>query len=240
MSEPLLCVRGLYAGYRKVEVVRDLSLEVARGEVVALLGPNGAGKTTTLLTLAGALPALRGDIEFADHHPRHGGGAHVIARSGLTLVPEGRGLFAQLSVADNLKLARRDRIERSDPVLSFFPALQPLWRRKVALLSGGEQQMLALARALLRRPKLLLIDEMSLGLAPQLVIRLLAVVRQLADRDGVGVLLVEQHAPLALDIADRALVMRHGELVLSGSAEQIRAQSGALESSYLGGPNRGK
>jgi branched-chain amino acid transport system ATP-binding protein len=224
VSDQLLRVHALHAGYRNVAVVRDLDIDVRRGEVVAMLGPNGAGKSTTLLTIAGVLPAQSGQMELVGRPmPRRA------ARSGVVLVPDDRGLFAQLTVADNLKLAARSRTSRLRDVFrdvfDVFPALEPLLRRRVGLLSGGD----------VRRPRLLLLDEMSLGLAPQLVARLLAVIRTLADRDGVGVLLVEQHAALALDVADRVLVLRHGELALAGPAAQVRQQAGVLEHSYLGG-----
>ncbi|MFE5563999.1 ABC transporter ATP-binding protein [Amycolatopsis japonica] len=227
----ILQVRDLHAGYGGVEVVRGVSFDVAPGQVVALLGPNGAGKTTTLSTIAGVLPPLRGEMLVDGRKLARK--AHLVVRSGISLVPEDRGLFSQLSVADNLKLVRRRKVDRDGPVLSQFPALRKLWRRRVGLLSGGEQQMVALASALLRAPRLLLIDEMSLGLAPQVVARLLAVVRELADREGIAVLLVEQHASLVLDIADHALVLRRGQIALSGSAEEVRAQPELLESSYL-------
>lgn len=228
-----LSVQALHAGYQNVEVVRGLSFHVEPGEVVALLGPNGAGKSTSLLTIAGALPPIAGQIT-AFGVPIHRQPAHVVSRTGVALVPEDRGLFGQLSVADNLRLAQKRTVKRSHPVLTSFTPLQALWRRKVGLLSGGEQQMVALAGALLRRPRLLLLDEMSLGLAPMIVAHLLATVRELADRDGIAVLLVEQHAQVALDVCDRAMVMRHGEMVLEGSAESVRSRIDAIEESYLG------
>ena len=232
MSERLLTIRGLHAGYSGVAVVRDLDLHVDAGEVVALLGPNGAGKTTTLLTVSGFLPVLAGSVEVfgrsvADR-PRHS-----LAREGLAHVLEDRSLFLQMTVAENLRVAARtsDSVDRS---LDYFPALRPLLDRRAGLLSGGEQQMLAIARGLSSSPRLLMIDEMSLGLAPIIVERLLPVIRRIVDETGTGVLLVEQHVRMALDVADRGYVLSHGQLELEGTAADLVADSGRLRASYLG------
>lgn len=233
MSAPVLRVEGLHAGYRGVEVLRDVSFSVAEGEIMALLGPNGAGKTTSLLTVAGVIRPSRGEVMVLGH-PNERQPTSRLAKRGMVLVPEDRGLFGQLSVADTLRLAQRSRVRKTDEVVSLLPALEPLWRRKVALLSGGEQQMVALAAALVRRPRLLLLDEMSLGLAPQIVSELLAAVRRMADQQGTGVLLVEQHARIALASSDHAVVLRHGEVALAGRAEDVGAQLHLIESSYLG------
>ncbi|MEV6013406.1 ATP-binding cassette domain-containing protein [Streptomyces sp. NPDC051976] len=233
MSAQVLNVEGLHAGYRGVEVLRDISFSVAEGEVVALLGPNGAGKTTSLLTFAGVIRPSRGAVRVLGF-PSERQSTHLLAQRGMVFVPEDRGLFGQLSVADTLRLAQRSRVRETDEVMDLLPALRPLWRRKVALLSGGEQQMVALAAALVRRPRLLLLDEMSLGLAPQVVSELLAAVRRMADQDGTGVLLVEQHARVALAASDRAIVLRHGEVALEGCAEDVSSQLHVVESSYLG------
>lgn len=230
----VLETKQLCAGYGKTEVVRSLDIEVKAGELVALLGPNGAGKSTTLMTISGALPSLSGEIT-AFGTRIDGMPSHRVSRMGVALVPEDRGLFRALSVAENLRLAHRKIVKRDDPALQYFPALAKLWHRKVGLLSGGEQQMVALAGALLRGPKILLLDEMSLGLAPRIVAELLALTRRLADESGVSVLLVEQHPALALAHADRAYVLNHGEVVLSGPASEVAAAVEALEASYLGG-----
>jgi branched-chain amino acid transport system ATP-binding protein len=227
----LLEVEGLWAGYDRTPVVRDLSLTVAPGEVVALLGPNGAGKTTVLMTIAGLLPALRGSVRLSGR-PTQARAPYRNVHHGLGYVTDDRSLFPQLTARENLRLATRTR--RVWPGLErCFPALVPLLDRPAGLLSGGEQQMLALARALAARPKLLLIDEMSMGLAPVVLAGLAPVVRRAADQDGVGVLLVEQHVPVALDIADRGLVLRHGEMVAADSTAELAADHELLRATYL-------
>ncbi|HJL91512.1 MAG: ABC transporter ATP-binding protein [Acidimicrobiales bacterium] len=242
-SSDLLRIENLDTGYAGVPVVRDLNLYVAKGEVVALLGPNGAGKSTTLLTISGLIPILSGSI-FALGEEVDSRNPHLMARRGLAHVAEDRSLFFNLTVNENLKLGLRpDKtgmeagLERA---LEMLPALRPLVNRRAGLLSGGEQQMLAVARALVSRPKLLLVDEMSLGLAPIIVEQLLPIVRDIADQTETGVLIVEQHVNLALNVADRGYVMNHGELVMEGSAEELLERQDLLEASYLGGELEGE
>jgi branched-chain amino acid transport system ATP-binding protein len=232
-TAPLLRVEKLEAGYLGIPAVRDLSLTVAPGELVALLGPNGAGKTTTLSAIAGVLEPLSGSISFED---REIGGepAHRLARESIALVPEDRALFFGLTVRENLRLARRGVSMSEGELIGILPELEKCLDRKAGVLSGGEQQMLALGRALISRPRLLLVDEMSLGLAPVIVERLMPVLRRTAEGLGSGVLFVEQHIPLALELAERVYVLNHGRLVLEGKAADLRGRRDLLEASYLG------
>lgn len=229
----LLEISEMSSGYNGVPVVRDLNLCVDEGEVVALLGPNGAGKTTTLLTTSAMLPILKGDIKVLGASIK-GQRPHHVARSGLSHVPEDRSLFFQLTVRENLRLRAKLGSTELNEALEYFPALEGLMDRRAGLLSGGEQQMLAMARALTVKPRLLMVDEMSLGLAPIIVERLLPVLREIATKTGTGILLVEQHVHLALEVADRAYVLSHGDLVLEGSASHLRDNAHLIESSYLG------
>jgi branched-chain amino acid transport system ATP-binding protein len=231
-----LIVRDLSAGYQGVPVVRELNLEVRPGEVVALLGPNGAGKTTTLETIAGLNHPIAGTVEVSGENAG-GTPAYVLARKGLALVPEGRALFPGLTVREHLRLAggRGNRAgSREDELLEMLPELRKCLGRKAGLLSGGEQQMLAVGRALVTRPRLLLVDEMSLGLAPVIVERLLPILRRAADELGASVLFVEQHVALALEISDRAYILTHGRIRLEGAAAELRERRDLLAASYLG------
>ncbi len=230
----VLEIENLSTGYNGVPVVRDLNLHVDEGEIVALLGPNGAGKTTTLLTTSALVPIIKGDIRVFGQSVK-GRRPHVVARSGLAHVPEDRSLFFQLTVRENLKLGAVKGAADLDAALGYFPALADLLDRKAGLLSGGEQQMLAMARALTVKPKLLMVDEMSLGLAPIIVERLLPVLRRIASETGAAVLLVEQHVHLALEVADRAYVLSHGNLTMEGDAKHFAANRHLLETEYLGG-----
>jgi branched-chain amino acid transport system ATP-binding protein len=228
-----LAVRDLSAGYRGVPVVRELNLEVRPGEVVALLGPNGAGKTTTLETIAGLNRPISGAVELSGEGIG-GKPAHLLARRGLALVPEGRALFPGLTVAEHLRLAGGRARGAEDELLEILPELRKCLGRKAGLLSGGEQQMLAVGRALVTRPRLLLVDEMSLGLAPVIVERLLPILRRAAGELGSSVLFVEQHVALALEISDRAYVLTHGRIRLEGPAAELRGRRELLAASYLG------
>jgi len=238
MAERVIDIKNLSTGYGGIPVVRGLNLHVNPGEVVALLGPNGAGKTTTLLTISGILQPVSGEVNVLGS-PVTGERPEKVARRGLAHVAEDRSLFFDLSVQENLRLGLTpDRAKRAvamENALNMFPALRPLIGRRAGLLSGGEQQMLAMARGLASEPKVLLVDEMSLGLAPIIVERMLPIVREIADKTGAGVLMVEQHVGLALSVADRGYVMAHGELTMEGSAKELQANRALLEASYLGG-----
>jgi branched-chain amino acid transport system ATP-binding protein len=233
MSEVVLRVEDLTAGYGGAPVLRNLQLTVGKGEVVALLGGNGAGKTTTLRAISALIKPMSGQIVF-DGRPVGSASTHALARRGIAHVPEGRGLFFGLTVAEHFRLGYpRERLD-AELAYRYIPQLERLQSRRVGLLSGGEQQMLALARALARRPKLLLLDEMSLGLAPVIVESLLPIIRSSADETGVSVLLVEQHVQLALEVADRGYVLSHGDVVMEGSAETLRRDRQLITASYLG------
>ncbi len=209
-----------------MQVVHDLRIHADAGEVVALLGANGAGKTTTLLTIAGALPALGGLVMMAGKEaPR---GLTGRAREGMALVTDDRSVFRALTVRENLRLGDGDPAAAT----RVFPALERLMGRKAGLLSGGEQQMLGLGRALARKPRLLLADELSLGLAPIVVKDLLAAVRAAANQ-GTAVILVEQQVRLVLDICDRAYVLQRGRIRMSGTAAELRSRRAEIEEAYL-------
>lgn len=227
-----LDVRGASFGYGGHAVVRDLSIELHEGEVVALLGANGAGKTTTLLGLSGLVERFGGDIDLAGG-PITTLAPEVRVKRGLAHVPEERALFTDLTVLENLQVGQHSRRKSVEAALDRCPELRPLLGRRAGLLSGGEQQMLAVARALAGEPRVLLLDEMSLGLAPLIVERLLVMIRELATSTGCAVLLVEQHVHQALAVADRGYVLRRGEIVLSGTVDRLNEDLDALEASYL-------
>jgi branched-chain amino acid transport system ATP-binding protein len=234
----LLDTRALHVGYGSVTAVRELSLSVAQGELVCLIGANGAGKSTTLKALAGIQAVTSGSIHY-DGHAITGMPAHLRVRKGIALVPEGRGIFARLTVFENLQLgayARSDApgVNRDlDYVLSLFPRLAERRRQIAGTLSGGEQQMLAIGRALMSRPRLLLLDEPSMGLAPIMVQKIFEIIRRIAA-NGVTLLLVEQNAKLALEVSDRGYVMESGRIVLADAAVALLANP-LVQDAYLGG-----
>ncbi|MFC9978518.1 ABC transporter ATP-binding protein [Gordonia sp. NPDC127522] len=238
MTTTALRCQDLDAGYAKGRpCVRGFDVELRSGEILALLGPNGAGKTTALLTIAGLLPSLGGTVEVAGR-PIRSGHARTASKAGLVLVPDNRALFTALTVEENLRLAvssRRAWATEKERILTYFPGLAERFRVAAGALSGGEQQMLAIGRALAQHPHVLLVDELSMGLAPVIVERLLPVMRQVADDTGTAVILVEQHVALALEVADTALVLRHGNNVLEGDAAELARTPELIERAYLGG-----
>ena len=236
MAEPLLSVRGLTAGFGAGPVLFGIDLEVAQGELVALIGANGAGKSTLLGALSGLVRLTAGTVTLAGRDLTNAR-PEAMVRAGIAHVPQGRRLFGTVSVERNLLLGaylRRDGEVRADleRVLGYFPALSDKLRREAANLSGGEQQMVAIGRGLMARPKLLMIDELSLGLAPKVVERLIEVVREI-NKGGTALLLVEQDVLVALEAADRGYVLESGRVVLSGSSERLRDDPG-VRKAYLG------
>jgi branched-chain amino acid transport system ATP-binding protein len=228
-AAPAIETRGLTAGYGHVPVLRDVNISAASGEVVAILGSNGAGKTTLLLTLAGEIEPNGGTILIDGVETR--APLHRRAARGLRFVTEERSVFPGLTTGDNLRLGGAS----PEAAVELFPELKPLLKRKARLLSGGEQQMLTLARAHCVHPRLLLADELSLGLAPMIVERLLTAVHRAAHEFGTAVVLVEQQVRQALTTADRAYVMRRGRVVLEGVASELLDRVQEIEQSYLSG-----
>jgi branched-chain amino acid transport system ATP-binding protein len=234
MTAPLLVLEDVEARYGPVHALHGVTLDVAEGEIVAVLGANGAGKTTTLRAVSGTV-RRSGRIEFAGNSLR--GGPEAVARAGIAHVPEGRGTFSELTVQENLRLGaytRRGSLDADiDRMAQWFPWLPQRANQPAGTLSGGEQQMLALARALMARPRLLLLDEPSLGLAPMIVREIFRIVRELNAREGLTVLVVEQDARIALDAASRAYVLEVGRVALAGPSDELR-QNESVRRSYLG------
>ncbi|CUU57023.1 branched-chain amino acid transport system ATP-binding protein [Parafrankia irregularis] len=233
MTSPRLTCAGLTGGHGTATAFRDVDLAVEAGSVLALLGPNGAGKTTLLLTLAGLLPSQAGAVTL-DGTRLPGGRPTAANRAGLVLVPDNRCLFTTLTVEENIRVAARRGGPKPAAMLEIFPDLEKRWSLPAGALSGGEQQMLALARALVQQPRVLLVDELSMGLAPLVVEALFATVRRIAGEHGCAVVLVEQHIGLALGAADSAAVLRGGAVVLHGSADDLSAEPERFERAYFG------
>lgn len=233
----LLEIQNLCVSYGSIQALRGISLHVEPGEIVTLIGGNGAGKSTTLRTISGLLTPRSGTILF-EGNPIHGKPPHAIAQKRLIHVPEGRGIFANLTVEENLKMGSWPRSDRAniqedhERVLALFPRIRERLRQNAGTLSGGEQQMLAIGRALLAKPKLLMLDEPSLGLAPQVVQTIFQVIREI-NRAGTTILLIEQNASLALQVANRAYVIEVGTIQTSGPAAEL-AESDEIRRAYLG------
>lgn len=234
----MLKISNVAISYGTLEAVHDVSLELNQGELVSLIGANGSGKTTTLKAIAGLLPLTRGEILF-NNKALSTMAAHDRIRHGLALVPEGRGIFPHMSVEENLLMGayhRNDHAEIANDLAHQYELFSRLNERKHQLagtLSGGEQQMVAVARALMSRPQLLLLDEPSMGLAPIMVEKIFSVIKKVAD-EGMTILLVEQNAKVALSLSKRAYVMEHGEITLSEDAQNLLNNS-AVQAAYLGG-----
>ena len=234
--ETALDIKGLEIRYGPVRAVRGVDLKVPKGGITALLGANGAGKTTTVMGISGAVPVASGAVSIFGRDMTNAA-PDTIVRAGVGISPEGRRIFARLSVEENLMLAgsvlsdRAAARERAEQLTVRFPILAERRRQMAGLLSGGEQQMLAVARALMSRPKLLLMDEPSLGLAPQLVDQMFELFEELRA-EGISILLVEQNAALALDICDHAVILANGEVAASGTPDQL-AHNAVLRAAYL-------
>ena len=232
----MLKLNDVSVHYGRIPAVQKLSLEVKEGELVGLVGHNGAGKTTTLMTITGVLKPTAGEVTF-EGSPIAGGSPDEILRAGISLVPEGRRIFGRLTVGENLKIgatSRRDGVDKDiEDVLERFPVLRHHWDKSGSKLSGGEQQQLAIGRALLSRPKLLLLDEPTLGLAPMIVDQVFEILQEL-HQQGVTILLVEQNAARTIEVADRTYVMRSGgRIQFHGTSEEL-AEIGDFESAYIG------
>jgi branched-chain amino acid transport system ATP-binding protein len=237
MAEPLLSIKNLEVAYGNIPALHGIDMDVARGEIVTLIGANGAGKTTTLRTISGLLKPRRGEVHYAGKRIT-GMRPHLVTRMGMSHVPEGRGIFANLTVHDNLELGaylRTDRIQEREyeRVYNLFPILKERIKQNAGTLSGGEQQMLAIARALMSKPQVLLLDEPSLGLAPQLVQAIFRAIKEL-NEEGTTILLVEQNAHMALLTAHRGYVMETGKIVLTDTTKNLLA-SDRVKKAYLGG-----
>jgi branched-chain amino acid transport system ATP-binding protein len=237
MAETLLKVSGLKVAYGGIQAVKGVDFEVREGELVSLIGSNGAGKTTTMKAITGTLPLAAGDIEYLGKSIK-GKGAWDLVKQGLAMVPEGRGVFTRMTITENLQMGahiRNDKPEIAldmEKVFGIFPRLKERKDQLAGTLSGGEQQMLAMGRALMSRPKVLLLDEPSMGLSPIMVDKIFEVVREVYAQ-GVTVLLVEQNASRALDIADRGYVMESGLITMSGPAKEM-LRDPKVRAAYLG------
>jgi len=233
----ILSVHDIEVSYGQITALHGISLEVAKGEIVTLIGANGAGKTTTLRTISGLLKPKTGDVSY-NGSSIVGKKPHVVTAMGISHVPEGRGIFANLTVQDNLELGaylRKDKIKQSeyDRIFTLFPVLKDRIKQNAGTLSGGEQQMLAISRALMSKPQVLLLDEPSLGLAPQMVQTIFRVIREI-NAEGTTILLVEQNAHMALVTAHRGYVMETGRIVLADETKALLA-SDRIKKAYLGG-----
>ncbi|CAG9242138.1 ABC transporter ATP-binding protein [Paraburkholderia caribensis] len=237
MATAMLKIKGLRVNYGGIQAVKGVDLEIAQGELVTLIGANGAGKTTTMKAITGLKPYSAGDIEYMGQSLK-GVPAHELLKRGLAMVPEGRGIFARMSIIENMQMGAYLRTDNEgikkdvDRMFGFFPRLKERATQLAGTLSGGEQQMLAMARAVISKPKLLLLDEPSMGLSPIMVEKIFEVVREIS-KEGITVMLVEQNARLALQAADRGYVMDSGTVTMSGDARQM-LDDPKVRAAYLG------
>jgi branched-chain amino acid transport system ATP-binding protein len=233
----LLEIRGISASYGRIQAIAGVNLSVPDGSVVALLGANGAGKTTTLNTISRLVPVTAGSILF-EGRPIERASSHAVVRAGISQVPEGREVFRDMSVRENLEMGAYGRSDRAgirqdiDRAFDYFPILKERLQQKAGTLSGGEQQMLVIARALMARPRLLLLDEPSLGLSPVLVEKIFAIIRRL-NADGLGILLVEQNASVALGASSYAYILENGEVAVEGRSADLRHDD-SVRRTYIG------
>ncbi|TAN28057.1 MAG: ABC transporter ATP-binding protein [Castellaniella sp.] len=238
MSEPFLSVESISASYGNIAALHEVSLSVPRGEIVALLGANGAGKSTTLNVISGLVRATHGTVRL-EGKPIHRMGTDHIVQQGIIQVPEGREIFRDMSVRENLEMGAYTRKDRAavardlDAMCDIFPRLRERIAQKAATLSGGEQQMLATARAMMARPRMILMDEPSMGLAPLVVEQIFNTVRTLNREQGITILLVEQNAKLALSVSSHAYILENGELALQGPSADLISDE-AVQRAYLG------
>jgi branched-chain amino acid transport system ATP-binding protein len=237
-AEPLLELSNVFSGYGRIEALKGVSLKVYQGEIVCIIGANGAGKTTTLMTISGIIPCTRGEITYQGRSIE-GVRADALPPLGLCQVPEGRRIFPRLSVRENLEIGAFFRKDRSfvstdlEHVYTLFPVLKEREKQRGGTLSGGEQQMLAIGRALMSRPKLLLLDEPSLGLAPLVVHKIFEIIREINQKEGTTILLVEQNANLALNTASRGYVLETGTIVMQDTTDSL-SQNEDIRKAYLG------
>ncbi|RQZ12669.1 ABC transporter ATP-binding protein [Burkholderia sp. Bp9031] len=237
MAAAMLKIKGLQVNYGGIQAVKGVDMEVRQGELVTLIGANGAGKTTTMKAITGLKPYSAGDIEY-DGKSIKGVPAHELLKRGLAMVPEGRGIFARMSIVENMQMGAylrndKEQIKKDvDRMFGFFPRLKERATQLAGTLSGGEQQMLAMSRAILSKPKLLLLDEPSMGLSPIMVEKIFEVVREIS-KEGITVLLVEQNARLALQAADRGYVMDSGTVTMEGDAKKM-LDDPKVRAAYLG------
>jgi branched-chain amino acid transport system ATP-binding protein len=238
LHEKILKIDALYANYGSIEALKGINMEVRKGDIVTIIGANGAGKTSTLMSISGLIPSKRGDIYFNNKQINHLKG-HQITKLGIIQVPEGRSIFNKMTVLENLEMgaytnpSKKESNSKIELVFTYFPKLKDRYKQIAGTLSGGEQQMLAIGRAMMSNPQLLLLDEPSLGLAPIVVEEIFEIILKL-NKTGITILLVEQNARLALEISNKGYVLENGKIILEGMSEELIGNDGVIKA-YLGG-----